>query len=46
LSFRYLWVALVARVGASAGGSRDCVALFRQKCEHPLGRLLWGLGVV
>jgi len=35
-----LWVALVARVGASAVGSRDCVAPFRRKCELPLGRPL------
>jgi len=35
-----LWVALVARVGASADGSRDCVSIFRRKCEHPLGRPL------
>jgi hypothetical protein len=35
-----LWVALVARVGALAGGSRDCVAPFRRKCDHSLGRPL------
>jgi hypothetical protein len=40
LSIRCLWVALVAHVGASADGSRDCVAPFRRKCDHSLGRPL------
>jgi hypothetical protein len=40
LSIWCLWVALVARVGASASGSRDCVASFRRKCDHSLGRPL------
>jgi hypothetical protein len=35
-----LWVALVARVGASAGGFCDCVAPFRRKCDRSLGRPL------
>jgi hypothetical protein len=42
LSIRCFWVALVARVGASAGGSCDCVAPFRRKCDHSLG---WPLGL-
>jgi hypothetical protein len=40
LSIWCLWVALVARVGASASGSRDCVAPFRRKCDHSLGQPL------
>jgi hypothetical protein len=40
LSIRCLWVALVARVGVSGGGVRYCVATFRRKCNHSLGRPL------
>jgi len=40
LSIWCLWDALVARVGASADGSHVCVAPFRRKYDHSLGRPL------